>query len=568
MSSDRQRSLLIAKIWALRIGATKHPGAIPKYKNIHFINMLKHESYRGEVLNAAAESSEPEIKSVALEALKLNMSGALIRANNATEVILGAREYGNRESDKTQQLAHTEERETQQPPLPQESGGKSSNWNHARLGLAVFIGLTVITTSVYSLLTTSPWEISNRISISGSISQPATWTADKTYHLEGLVFVESGTTLRIEPGTRVEGSFGSALIVTRDAKINAQGTREAPIVFTSSKPAGKRERGDWGGLVLLGNAPVNTGTGNIEGIDKHDPRGSFGGSDEYDSCGVLKFVRIEFAGYEISTDNELNGLTLGGCGQGTLISYIQVHRGLDDGIEFFGGSAGLRYAVISQSGDDGLDWDRGWRGKGQFIIVQQSSDKGDNAIEADNYKSNPDALPRSAPTLFNISLIGSGDSNIAQRGLLLRRGTGGMIANALVTGFTKEALDIRDPQTVKLSESGNLRIVSSVLSKESRAVEFFPGESGDADDDNGFSEAEWINSPGLSNRLLERGVMRAGLFQYQSPDFIPPKNSVAAQVFSPIPEGEFWDAAANYAGALRPGARSSWLDGWTAFPIN
>jgi hypothetical protein len=402
--------------------------------------------------------------------------------------------------------------------------------------------------------------------VSGSINESVVWHPDTHYILNGLVFVESGATVTIKPGTTISGNPGSALVVTRDGSINAQGSKNAPIVMTSAQPVGERQRGDWGGLVLLGNAPVNTGTGHIEGIDSNDPRGGYGGNASTGSCGVLKYVRIEFAGYEISQDNELNGLTLGGCGSGTILSHIQVHMGLDDGIEFFGGTANLKYILISRPGDDGLDWDRGWQGKGQFIIVHQGPDDGDNGIEADNYKKDKDAKPRSNPSLSNVTLVGSGNPNIAQRGLLLRHGTGGDLRNFLITGFTTEALDVGDPETVALIETGDLIARGWVIA--SPAKRFFSQEAGDKDDDAGFSEKVWIESKS-ENSLLTSYKLLSGLEGLaEVPRFVPSVKSSASERHVSIPQGEFWDEGANYAGAIRPGERVSWLDAWTAYPLN
>jgi hypothetical protein len=196
----------------------------------------------------------------------------------------------------------------------------------------------------------------------------------------------------------------AALIVSRGSQLEAVGTAALPIVFTSGNAVGDRITGDWAGVALLGNATLNNGTDtagvftdNLEGVDPTDARGIYGGNNDASSCGHLEYVRIEFGGDEFSTDNELNGLTLAGCGSGTTLSHIQVHRGKDDGIEFFGGTAGMDHVVISGASDDSLDWDQGWRGNVQFLVVHQFEGIGDAGFEADNYGSMELATPRSNP---------------------------------------------------------------------------------------------------------------------------------------------------------------------------
>lgn len=132
---------------------------------------------------------------------------------------------------------------------------------------------------------------------------------------------------------------------------------------------------------MLGSAPVNRADAQIEGVPHGDTRGAFGGSDAGSSCGIMEYTRIEFAGFEVYANNELNGLTLGGCGDGTIVRHVQVHRALDDGIEVFGGTVDLQNIVITGAGDDSLDWDMGWRGRVQFLAIQQHADTGDNAFE-------------------------------------------------------------------------------------------------------------------------------------------------------------------------------------------
>lgn len=538
--NDQLRAQLISTLWSLKAAISKHPEAIRGLGYVHFNTLIKDEAYRLSILQAATASPIEEVRELALLALKNHLPGPL--AKNTLD------EPGNKAVEtNSQQPQHA---------IPDKKPSFSL-WLKSAL-LFVFLG-GMTSAAISGWLWNSDIQV-----VEAPINESQTWSADKKYILNGLIFVESGVTLTIEAGTHISGAPGSALIVTRDAKINAQGQKNAPIVMTSSQAVGERHRGDWGGLVLLGNAPVNSGTAHIEGIEQDDPRGGYGGMADTDSCGVLKYVRVEFAGYEISQDNELNGLTLGGCGSGTIINHVQVHMGLDDGVEVFGGTVNLKHILISRPGDDGLDWDRGWQGNGQFIIVHQGPDDGDNAIEADNDKANPDAMPRSRPTLSNISLVGSGNNTIAQRGLLLRRGTGGDLRNFLITGFSTEALDIGDAATAALTNSGELKAQGWVI--QSNEMHYFSDELDGQDDDLGFSEQNWIQQAG--NELTPREIIPFANTPGQLPDFAPLPRSDATKIHVAVPQGEFWDEGANFAGAIRPGSRVSWLDGWTAYPIN
>lgn len=541
--NDQLRAQLISTLWSLKAAISKYPDAIRGLGYVHFNTLIKDETYRLSILQAATASPIDEVRELAHVALQNHLPGPL--AKNTLD-----------ETRAMNSAAPLSEDGVSKQDEPQKKRG-SGLWFKSAV-LFVFLG-GMTSAAISGWLWNSDIQV-----VDAPINESQTWSADKKYLLNGLIFVESGATLSIEPGTQISGTPGSALIVTRDAKINAQGQKNAPIVMTSSQAIGERQRGDWGGLVLLGNAPVNSGTGHIEGIEQNDPRGGYGGMADTDSCGVLKYVRVEFAGYEISQDNELNGLTLGGCGSGTIINHVQVHMGLDDGVEVFGGNVNLKHVLISHPGDDGLDWDRGWQGNGQFIIVHQGPDDGDNAIEADNDKKNPDATPRSRPTLSNISLVGSGNNTIAQRGLLLRRGTGGDIRNALITGFSTEAVDIGDAPTAELIASGELTSHGWVV--QNNDMRYFSDEFGNQDDDLGFSEQHWIEQ--AENTLTPREILVLTNTPGQRPDFAPLPRSAASKVHVPVPQGEFWDEGANFAGAIRPGARVSWLDGWTAYPLN
>ncbi|TVQ99007.1 MAG: hypothetical protein EA398_12690 [Deltaproteobacteria bacterium] len=398
-------------------------------------------------------------------------------------------------------------------------------------------------------------EDGDRVLVRCSVQADATWSADRTWVLEDLIFVENGAVLTIEPGTTILGEDRSALIVTATGRLEASGTRTAPIVFTSSKAPGTRRSGDWGGVAMLGRAPINIPSGQLEGIESSDARGQYGGDDPEHNCGTLRYARIEFAGFELSPDNELNSLTLSGCGRGTTLEYIQTHLGDDDGIEFFGGTADLRYAVISHVEDDGLDWDEGWSGRAQFIVITQNAAVGDNGIEADNLGANNDALPRSNPNVWNMTMVGSGNASQVAYAMNLRRGTAGLISNAIVTGFPN-GIRVNDDATGAQVEDGALAIRNSII--------FDTGEHGTNIE--GWDIDAWLADPAHEN-VLDADPLLADPFNYGNPGLVPASGSPAATVGATPPDDGWFDTSATHAGAFAPGGED-WMSGWTAFPEN
>lgn len=248
-----------------------------------------------------------------------------------------------------------------------------------------------------------------------------TWTRNNTYLIDGFVFVNDGQTLTIEPGTVIraktgQGSLSSALIVSRGGRIIAEGTSSEPIIFTvdgddlqGSIPL--EARGLWGGLVILGNAPVNTYSGEdmIEGIPVSEPRGVYGGFDEDDNSGILRYVSIRHGGTNIGEGNEINGLTLGGVGRQTTVEYIEIFANEDDGVEIFGGTVNCKNMIVAFCGDDAFDFDQGYNGKCQFLvgISNNSSDRG---LECSGGSQPVHLLPNAFPSLYNITLIGDPDN--------------------------------------------------------------------------------------------------------------------------------------------------------------
>jgi hypothetical protein len=399
------------------------------------------------------------------------------------------------------------------------------------------------------------------IHVKGDITGPITWEAKNTYILDEYTFLISGK-LTIEAGTVIKGENGSALAITKDATLDAQGTVDKPIVFTSNKAT--PTPGDWGGLVMLGKAPINVvgGTNAVEGFPtSFGDRITYGGTNAAHDCGKLKYARIEYAGFLLSPDNELNGLTVGGCGSATLIDYVQVHLGQDDGVEMFGGNANLSHIVISQPDDDGLDWDRGWTGKVQFLVVQQKTGRGDKAIEADNNNNDNELLPRSAPEIWNMTLVGAnGAVADPQGGIHVRRGTAGKINNAIVMGFTKFAVDVDGASSVAQVTATNLALKNVYFVKGTNAASNWPAnfDGAGAGNDAGFDEAAVIGGD-VTNKI-DTDPQLGAAFNITTPNWKPNAGSPVLAGCGTPPAG--FDTTATFCGAI---GATDWTAGWTKF---
>lgn len=262
----------------------------------------------------------------------------------------------------------------------------------ATLFAALAIGFTACSDDDDDDDDVTPQPTGNEV-ISDNITSDATWTSDKTYQLSGRIAVTDGATLTIEPGTVIKGESGtgansSALVIARGSKIMAEGTADAPIIFTSlsdeittddikagnfaSPNLDADVNGHWGGLIVLGKAPISVDgdEAQIEGIPASDPNGAYGGDKADDNSGVLKYISIRHGGTLIGSGNEINGLTLGGVGSGTIIENIEVVANLDDGIEWFGGTVNVKNVVVWAVGDDGIDTDQAWKGTlDNFVVI-------------------------------------------------------------------------------------------------------------------------------------------------------------------------------------------------------
>jgi hypothetical protein len=408
------------------------------------------------------------------------------------------------------------------------------------------------------------------VRVTDDIAASTTWTVCNTYVIprQKQLFVKGGATLTIEPGTVVKGEEGSVIVVTRGSKINATGTKEKPIVFTSSQDDNAKKGGFWGGLLVLGAAPINTNKltsppsdeATYEAFTASLPEGKFGGTNAADDSGTLKYVRIEFAGFNFVADREFNNLTLAGVGSGTTIDYVQVHGGSDDGIEFFGGTVNVKHVVSSQNEDDGFDTDNGWQGKAQFVVIQNVNPNGvteaANGYESDNHASAPSytAEPRVMPTVYNVTMLGNKAYNASSFAAIFRRGTGGKYYNHLITGFPL-GIEVRDSATADQITAGNLFIKNSVIFNNAADGMNWPPPQTTGD----INEKTIFEDPSWNNKFTDPGVPAAA-FNRTSPNFKP---STPITGGATPPSDGFFDAAATFIGAV---GADDWTTGWTAYP--
>ncbi|NBP96095.1 MAG: hypothetical protein EBU28_12345, partial [Gammaproteobacteria bacterium] len=268
-------------------------------------------------------------------------------------------------------------------------------------------------------------------------------------------------TLTIEAGVEVFGETGTFanLLITRGSKIMAMGTADAPIVF-SSDDTGYDGSGEWGGLIIHGYAPHNECAvgGSYCDIDSEGESGFAGGYDPDDSSGVLRYVVVAEGGYEFSTGNEINGISLVGVGRGTEMDYIQVHGNSDDGIEFYGGNVNVKHGVFTNNNDDSVDWDEGYQGNLQYIIVKQGASKGE-AFEMDTEGSSDGFL--SKPTLANVTVINDKVADRAKYSLNFKKRSGGFFHNTVVT-VADSSLTAVDT-CINVDGSGSEALVGSAL---------------------------------------------------------------------------------------------------------
>lgn len=470
--------------------------------------------------------------------------------------------------------------------------------------------------------------------VNADITTDTTWSkANSPYVLKDFIFVTNGATLTIEAGVTIYGEQGQTiqgqgvaptLIITQGSKINAVGTADAPIIFTSilakTQTLTQNDKGLWGGLIMLGYAPIN---GNKQGVSSDPANGdpfiheieglpssymstgkgtipasyrSYGGSSTTDNSGTLKYVSIRHGGSTLGADNEINGLTCGGVGSGTSLNYIEVYANNDDGIEFFGGSVNAKYLSIAYCKDDSLDIDDGYNGKIQYVsIIQHGNDKSNCAIEWDGSSESTDigdtksgALPYSQPYIINLTAVGSGaDSGSAKsRGMDIRDNAGGYVLNSIFTEFPNGILKVENTasSSTKGTQATNSSNKGSHALLEDGILGFFGNifYYGDETNSSNYpnttagvviestteSEVETLvfasvnyNDADVSPELLNTDLEHGPIMPF--PSSTSPAKTGAVSIADYNSDG-FFDVVA-YQGAFASDAPAdNWLAGWTA----
>jgi len=443
--------------------------------------------------------------------------------------------------------------------------------------------------------------------VTGDITTNTTWYRDTVYTLQGFIHVANGATLTVEAGTTIKGDFntlGSSLFVLRGAKIMAVGTAALPIVFTSSQPVGQRKPGDWGGLVMIGNAVISrTGvTVALEGsgTDAGTTPGTnytvnySGGTTNTDNSGELRYVRVEYAGYAPTSGAELNSFSFAAVGSGTKLSYLQAMAGLDDSFEFWGGAVDATNLVSYESGDDHFDMSEGYQGRLQYLIALQSTQlvqrtgAGSPAADPQGIENDgcfgsgctngANTTPFTYPVVANFTLIGTNSTATSGGsggvGIMLRRGTGGFYVNGLVSRWPRGAISIRDPETFVRAGSAvtpdltttDLAVRNVLIAETALAFQTGTGQ-------NAFDMA-------ANNIVADVALTSAILTAFPASvtttttatafDWTPPASSAAATGGLAAFTGKLQTAAGAavtataYRGAAAPGG-AKWWAGWTVY---
>lgn len=413
------------------------------------------------------------------------------------------------------------------------------------------------------------------------------WTADNEYLLDGMVFVEAGAELWIEPGTVIKaedgsGNNASGLVISQGGKIFAEGTADAPIIFTSKLDAldgtlDEQDRGLWGGLVVLGYAPTNNATvRQIEGVNEivgaGDVRADYGGDDADDNSGVIRYVSLRHTGKAVGDQagNEIQGLTMGGVGRGTTVEYVESFASDDDGFEWFGGTVDAKYLVSAFNADDAFDWDEGFNGRGQFWFVIQAEDAAGRMAEMDGAIGDEQGSPYTKPVLANATYLGDGKDNAAQvsgdgaQGIIFRDNSGGTYFNSIFGDFkgqpnapaitVEDVADAASEDSRKRLEAGDLKLLNNFW------FDFSAGTTLEA-----LVPQEFVRTSAnfAGNQITDpqlRGIGRTPSGAILDPRLeldSPAVNAANSDLYT-----DSWFTKVNYVGAFS--SNSNWLKGWTA----
>jgi hypothetical protein len=410
--------------------------------------------------------------------------------------------------------------------------------------------------------------------LKGEIINYIKLTSDRTWRLKGYVYVTNNAILEIEPGTVIKSDTTEkgALIIERGAKIIANGTAVQPVIFTSGKAAGQRAPGDWGGIIILGKARINQPGGEavIEGGVGRKYGGGANPKDD-DNSGILRYVRIEFAGIAAQPNSEINGLTLGGVGRGTIIENIQVSYANDDAYEFFGGTVNCKNLVALATADDDFDFDFGYTGMIQFAVAIRDPkfvDAGDagNGIECDNENPYSGRTPFTRPVLSNFTIVGpnnaAGTAANHNFGNRWRRGTGFVFNNSILLGSQKGGFSIESNATAGAYKRGESEFRNNIV----YSVRDSARTGSDVSADTLTKSQMLVKMANDGCSLINSGdanTLLSNPFNLFNPDFRPGGGSIALNgaVFSRDLSNSFFQVTA-YRGAF---GINNWLAGWTFF---
>ena len=409
-----------------------------------------------------------------------------------------------------------------------------------------------------------------------TVSSDLTLTAGVDYLMEGRVTVGNGNgqletngdgtladgssvrnvTLTIEAGVHVLGKTGTFanLVITRGSQLMAMGTQSAPIIF-SSDDDGFDGSGEWGGLIMHGYAPHNecAAGGSYCDIDSEGESGFAGGYDPEDSSGVLRYVVVAEGGYEFSTGNEINGISLVAVGRGTEMDYIQVHGNSDDGIEFYGGTVNLKHGVFSNNNDDSVDWDEGYQGNLQYIIVKQGASKGE-AFEMDTEGSADGFL--SKPTLANVTIINDKVADRASYSLNFKKRSGGFFHNTVVT--VADSSETAVDTCINVDGSGSEALVGTAL-----VINNWIQDCGQGEGVHGMLSGS--NVAFDASTVVETDAALDALLSSQAPEaagLVPLDWDAINGIFpESVADGDYLDAT-DYMGAVNPDGSDAWWAGW------
>ncbi len=369
--------------------------------------------------------------------------------------------------------------------------------------------------------------------LNGDVTENITLKKDTEYKLSGPYTVKAGATLTIEEGVTivaVDDFEADYILIEQGAKINAVGTASNPIVMTSEL----KEAGAWGGVHICGYASTNAG----EGVSEIG-NAPYGGNDDEDNSGVMKYVRLEYTGFAFDEEHESNGISFYGVGRGTEVSYVQAYRGSDDGFEFFGGTVNIKYAVATSCSDDSFDWTDGWRGYGQFLVAIHEDEATLNYVcdclfECDNNGDNNSASPMSHPVISNVTLVGN-NSETKKDGLMLKAGTQISLHNAIITGKINN-ITTKTTVTENALVSGESKLENVLISGDVNANEGI------------YSTEKFLATASNSNTYVNSLT----------------NGYVGTVDGGSTPAGSFFEKA-DFKGAIS--STNDWTKGWTIAPV-